>query len=62
MSQLPLTAEQQAEVDRRIASLDDDRRDGIRWSALKIEVEQRCVAYKYVHPERPIGEHTDAHR
>ncbi|HEY1809069.1 MAG TPA: addiction module protein [Acidobacteriaceae bacterium] len=40
--QLPLTATQQAEIDRRIASLDQDRREGITWAALKAELEQRC--------------------
>jgi len=37
-----LTAAQQAELDRRLDSLDDDRRNGVTWSALKAELEQRC--------------------
>jgi putative addiction module component (TIGR02574 family) len=40
--QLPLTAAQQAELDRRLAALDQDRRKGITWAALKAELEQRC--------------------
>ena len=40
--QLPLTAAQQAELDHRLATLDQDRREGITWTALKAELEQRC--------------------
>ncbi len=40
--QLPLTEAQQTELDRRLASLDDDRRNGVTWSALKTELEQPC--------------------
>jgi len=40
--ELPLTAAQQTELDRRLATLDQDRRDGITWAALKAELEQRC--------------------
>ena len=40
--QLPLTAPQRAELDRRLETLDQDRREGITWSALKAELEQRC--------------------
>jgi len=40
--QLPLTAAQRAELDSRLATLDQDRRDGITWSALKSELEPRC--------------------
>jgi len=40
--QLPLTAAQQAELDSRLATLDQDRREGITWAALKSELEQRC--------------------
>jgi putative addiction module component (TIGR02574 family) len=39
---LPLTAAQRAELDLRIATLDQDRRKGITWAALKAELEQRC--------------------
>ena len=35
--QLPLTAAQQAELDRRLETLDQDRREGIAWA----ELEQR---------------------
>jgi putative addiction module component (TIGR02574 family) len=40
--QLPLSAAQQAELDSRLATLDQDRREGITWAALKSELEQRC--------------------
>jgi putative addiction module component (TIGR02574 family) len=40
--QLPLTAAQQAEIDRRISTLDQDRGEGITWATLKAELEQRC--------------------
>jgi putative addiction module component (TIGR02574 family) len=39
--QLPLTAAQRTELDRRLASLDQDRREGTTWEALKTELEQR---------------------
>jgi len=39
---LPLTAAQRAELDSRLAALDEDRREGITWEALKAELEQRC--------------------
>jgi putative addiction module component (TIGR02574 family) len=39
--QLPLATAQQAELDRRLATLEQDRRDGITWAALKAELEQR---------------------
>jgi putative addiction module component (TIGR02574 family) len=40
--QLPLTAAQQAELDRRLDTLDQDRSNGVTWEALKAELEQRC--------------------
>ncbi len=40
--QLPLTAAQRTELDRRLASLDQDRREGITCEALKTKLEQRC--------------------
>lgn len=40
--QLPITGAQQAELDRRLKTLDQDRREGITWEALKAELEQRC--------------------
>jgi len=39
---LPLTAAQQAELEGRLLSLDQDRRNGMTWAALKAELEQRC--------------------
>lgn len=41
--QLPLSGAQQMEIDRRLASLEEDRREGITWAALKLELEQRCI-------------------
>ena len=40
--QLPLTSTQQAELEHRLASLDQDRQHGVTWAALKAELEQRC--------------------
>jgi putative addiction module component (TIGR02574 family) len=40
--QLPLTAAQKAELDRRLVSLEEDRREGISWAAVQAELEQRC--------------------
>jgi putative addiction module component (TIGR02574 family) len=40
--QLPLTDAQRAELERRMASLDQDRNEGVTWTALKAELEQRC--------------------
>jgi putative addiction module component (TIGR02574 family) len=40
--QLPLTEAQHAELDRRLASLDEDRHTGVTWVALKSELEGRC--------------------
>jgi putative addiction module component (TIGR02574 family) len=39
---LPLTGAQQAELERRLASLDPDRQSGVTWAALKAELERRC--------------------
>ena len=39
---LPLTSAQGAELDRRLGTLDQDRREGVTWAALKAELEQRC--------------------
>ncbi len=40
--QLPLTAVQRAKLDRRLASLDQDRREGTTWEALKTGLERCC--------------------
>jgi len=40
--QLPLTSAQEAELERRLGSLDDDRRNGATWASLKAELERRC--------------------
>ncbi len=40
--QLPLTPAQEAELDHRLSSLEQDRQNGVTWAALKAELEQRC--------------------
>jgi putative addiction module component (TIGR02574 family) len=40
-SQLPVTATQKAELDRRLESLGQDRRDGVTWATLRAELESR---------------------
>jgi len=40
--QLPLTRAQEAELERRLDSLGEDRRNGVTWAALKAELERRC--------------------
>ncbi|MGD1072917.1 MAG: addiction module protein [Bryobacteraceae bacterium] len=39
---LPLTGAQQAELESRLASRDEDQKNGVTWTALKAELEQRC--------------------
>ena len=40
--QVPLTPAQQAELDRRLTTLDQDRAQSVSWEALKAELAQRC--------------------
>jgi putative addiction module component (TIGR02574 family) len=40
--QLPLTGAQQAELEHRLTSLDEDKRHSIPWTSLKAELERRC--------------------
>jgi putative addiction module component (TIGR02574 family) len=40
--QVPLTAAQEAELDRRLATLEHDESEGITWDALRAELERRC--------------------
>ena len=40
--QVPLTAAQQAELERRLATLEHDRSESVTWEALKAELVQRC--------------------
>lgn len=40
--QLPLTSSQEAELERRLSSISEDRRNGVSWASLKAELEQRC--------------------
>jgi putative addiction module component (TIGR02574 family) len=39
---IPLTNAQQTELERRLATLDEDRERSITWEDLKAELEQRC--------------------
>jgi len=39
---IPLTTAQETELQSRLSSLDEDRRSGVSWAALKAELEQRC--------------------
>ena len=41
-NELPLTEAQNAELEHRLTSLDEDRRNGVTWAILKAELEQRC--------------------
>jgi putative addiction module component (TIGR02574 family) len=40
--QVPLTTTQQAELERRLETLDHDRAQSVTWESLKAELEQRC--------------------
>jgi len=40
--QIPLTGAQEAELEHRLTSLDEDRRNRVTWASLKAELEQRC--------------------
>ena len=40
--QVPLTTAQEAELNRRLATLDDDRAQSVTWEVLKAQLEQRC--------------------
>lgn len=39
---LPLTPAQREELEVRLVTLDQDRREGISWEDLKAELEKRC--------------------
>ncbi|MFN7926014.1 MAG: addiction module protein [Bryobacteraceae bacterium] len=39
---IPLTSGQEAELDRRLASLPGDRKRSVSWAELKAELEARC--------------------
>jgi putative addiction module component (TIGR02574 family) len=40
--QVPVTEAQRAELERRLTTVDQDRREGVTWASLKAELEQRC--------------------
>jgi putative addiction module component (TIGR02574 family) len=40
--QVQLTPAQQAELERRLAKLDQDRAQSLTWETLKAELERRC--------------------
>jgi putative addiction module component (TIGR02574 family) len=39
---IPLTAAQKAELERRLATFEDDRAQAVTWDSLKAELAQRC--------------------
>ena len=39
---VPLTTTQQAELERRLSTLDHDRTQSVSWETLKAELAQRC--------------------
>lgn len=39
---IPLTAEQQAELERRLDALHEDRSSAVSWAELKTDLQQRC--------------------
>jgi putative addiction module component (TIGR02574 family) len=41
-NQVQLTPAQQAELERRLATLDRDRTKSVTWETLKAELDQRC--------------------
>jgi len=41
-NQVRLTPAQQAELERRLATLDRDRTQSVTWETLKAELDQRC--------------------
>jgi putative addiction module component (TIGR02574 family) len=40
--QLPLTSAQETELEHRLRSLNEDRRNGVTWASLKTELQHRC--------------------
>jgi len=61
--QLPLTSAQEAELERRLSSIDsplgEARRNGVTWASLKAELERRCPECIRSSSLRPRG--IDAH-
>ena len=43
--QLPLTPAQETELEHRLSTLEEDRREGVTWAELKAELEQRCASH-----------------
>ncbi len=41
-NQLPVSTAQTEELDRRLATLDTDRQQGVTWESLKAELDRRC--------------------
>ena len=39
---IPLPPAQRAELERRLATLDQDRDEGVTWESLRAELAQRC--------------------
>ena len=40
--ELPLSQAQESELESRLATLEQDRHQGVTWAALKAELEPRC--------------------
>ena len=40
--QIPVTAVHQAELERRLATLNEDATKGVTWEALRARLERRC--------------------
>ena len=54
--QLPITAAQAAELDRRLSPFEEDSRESVPWADLKAELESRCPwCSPSIHPGRPNG-------
>jgi putative addiction module component (TIGR02574 family) len=41
--QISLSGPREAELDRRLAWLDEDRRSAVTWASLRAELERRCL-------------------
>ena len=46
--QVQLTPAQQAELERRLATLEHDRTQSVTWETLKAELEQRCLQAEFL--------------
>lgn len=49
-----MSAAQQAELDRRLARLEQDRQAGVTWADLKDELENRAESLRRLRPDSTI--------